>query len=78
MQIDIPQDAEGLARGQAAAAGFASVDEYVANLIRHRAKSTKLTREQALTKLRKLRAETPKLSREQIVEMVSESRADLP
>ena len=35
MDISIPPDAEMLAKSQAAAAGFTSIDEYVANLIRH-------------------------------------------
>ena len=78
MRIEIPKDAEMLAKGQAEAAGFSSVDEYVTNLIRRNTPTTKLTREQALENLRKLRAEIPKMTRQAIVNMVAEARAELP
>jgi hypothetical protein len=77
MRIDIPKDAASLARGQAEAAGFASVDEYVANLIRHRSRTASLSLNEALADLKSLRSETPKMTSEEIVELVAQSRADL-
>lgn len=38
-QITIPDDANALAASQAAAAGFASIDEYLADLIRRQDRS---------------------------------------
>ena len=77
MHIEIPKDAEILARGQAEAAGFASVDEYVTNLIRYRSTAASLSREEALADLKRLRSETPKMTTEEIVDLVAEARADL-
>ena len=77
MHIEIPKDAEALARGQAEAAGFASVDEYITNLIRDRCGAVSLSREEALVDLKRLRSETPKMTSEEIVELVTEARADL-
>lgn len=79
MQINIPDDAGALARQQAEAAGFPSVNDYVANLIRHqpRGGASGLTRAEALEDLRQLRKEIPKLSTQEIVELVHEARADL-
>jgi hypothetical protein len=78
MQIEIPKDAEVLVKGQADAAGFTNVEDYIANLIRNHTPAVKLTREQALSKLRKLRSKTPKMTQQEIVDMVAEARADLP
>ena len=75
MHIEIPKDAELLLRSQAKSAGFASIDEYVANLIRRREPTPKLTRAQSLEKLRRLRAETPKMTRQEVVNMVAEARS---
>jgi len=77
MHIEIPKDAEALARGQAEAAGFASVDECVTNLIRDRSGAVSLSREDALDDLKKLRSETPKMTSEEIVDLVTQARADL-
>ena len=77
MHIEIPKDAEALARGQAEAAGFASVDEYITNLIRDRCGAVSLSREEALVDLKRLRSETPKMTSEEIVDLVTEARADL-
>ena len=78
MQVSIPHDAEMLAKNQAAAAGFASVDEYIANLIRCQpGRETSLSRDQALQDLRQLRKELPKLRTEEIVRSVREARTDL-
>lgn len=88
MQIELPKDTEQLAQDQAAAAGFASVDEYIADLIRHRKPAVKANRKvdpevverrrKAFEEIRRLRAETPKFSREEIVEMVREGRDERP
>lgn len=78
MQIEIPLDAEQLAKSQAKAAGFESVGEYVTNLIRNRSSLASLSRQEAVAKLRQLRAETPKFQRDAILGMVSEARAELP
>ena len=77
MHIEIPKDTELLTRGQAEAAGFASVDEYVTNLIRDRCGAVSLSREDALVDLKKLRSETPKMTSGEIVDLVTEARADL-
>jgi len=78
MDISIPPDAEILARSQAAAAGFASIDEYVANLIRRQpGRESNGSREEAFRKLRQLRQELPKLAPAEIVRAVHEARADL-
>ena len=77
MQIEIPPDAEDLAKGQAAAAGFESVDEYVASLIRRSGVPTRPLQEQTLDRLRLLRARTPKLSADEIVTMAAEARFGL-
>jgi hypothetical protein len=67
-----------LAKIQAAAAGFTSVDEYIANLIRRQpSRESSRSREKALQELRQLRKELPKLGAEEIVRFVQESRADL-
>ena len=78
MQVSIPQDAETLAKSQAAAAGFASVDEYIANLIRSQpSRESSRSRDTAFQVLRQLRKELPKLRTEEIVRSVREARTDL-
>jgi hypothetical protein len=78
MQITIPRDAELLAQSQAAAAGFASVDDYIANLIRLQPRRELIgSRDQALQDLGRLRTELPKLTRDEIVQSVQEGRTDL-
>jgi len=77
MKIVIPKDAASLARSQADAAGFASVDEYVASLIRDRDNPSEFRRKEALEALRDLRGRTPKMTRQEIVALVSEGREQL-
>jgi hypothetical protein len=78
MHISLPHDAEMLAKNQAAAAGFNSIDDYVANLIRRQSGRVKSsTRERAFQELRQLRKELPKLSPAEIVRSVHEARTDL-
>jgi hypothetical protein len=78
MEISIPPDAEMLAKTQAAAAGFTSIDDYVANLIRRqRGRESNGSRELAFRELRRLRQELPKLSAAEIVRSVHEARTDL-
>ena len=78
MHISLPHDAETLAKSQAAAAGFVSIDEYVANLIRRQPdRKPSNTREQAFQELRQLRSELPKLGPAEIVRSVHEARTDL-
>jgi len=78
MQISIPPDAELLARAQAASAGFANIDEYVANLIRRqRVQESNGSRKAALADLQQLRQELPKLGTAEIVRSVHEARTDL-
>lgn len=78
MDISIPHDAEMLAKSQAAAAGFDSIDEYVANLIRRQpAGMPPGSRARGFQELRQLRQELPKLSTAEIVRSVHEARADL-
>jgi hypothetical protein len=78
VQISIPQDAENLARNQAAAAGFANVDDYIANLIRRQpGQNATLPRIRAFQELQKLREELPKLGAEEIVRLVHDARTDL-
>jgi hypothetical protein len=78
MHISIPPDTELLAMSQAAAAGFTSIDEYVANLIRCQPNPVlPSTREKALQELRQLRKELPQLSATEIVHLVHDARADL-
>ncbi|MEX2093772.1 MAG: hypothetical protein WD971_13895 [Pirellulales bacterium] len=56
MQISLPPDAELLAKSQAAAAGFTSIDEYLASLIlRQRNGESSTTREKEFHELRLLR-----------------------
>jgi hypothetical protein len=78
MEISIPHDAEMLAKRQAAAAGFDSIDEYVANLIRRQPAGTPPgSRSRGFQELRQLRQELPKLSTAEILRSVHEARADL-
>ena len=78
MHISLPHDAELLAKSQAAAAGFNSIDDYVANLIRRQpGRESSTYRERAFQELRQLRKELPKLSPAEIVRSVHEARSDL-
>jgi hypothetical protein len=78
MSISIPPDAEQLARAQAAAAGFSSVDAYLENLVRRQTACDATSRRgKALDELRLLRKELPKLSATEIVRSLHEARADL-
>ena len=78
MHISIPHDAEMLAKSQAAAAGFDSIDDYVANLIRRQpARELSTSRQSAFQELRQLRKELPKLGAAEIVRSVHEARTDL-
>jgi hypothetical protein len=78
MQISIPPDAELLAKSQAIAAGFTSIDDYVANLIRRQpGRESNGSREKAFQELRQLRKELPKLGAAEIVRSVHEARTDL-
>lgn len=78
MQISIPPDAELLVKGQAAAAGFANVDDYIANLIRRQpGQESTSSRAGAFQELQLLRNELPKLDIDEIVQSVHDARADL-
>lgn len=78
MHISIPHDAEMLAKSQAAAAGFDSIDDYVANLIRRQpGRESISSRQRAFQELRQLRKELPKLGTSEIVRSVHEARTDL-
>jgi hypothetical protein len=78
MQISIPPDAELLAKNQATAAGFASIDDYVANLIRRQpGRESNGSRKEAFRELQQLRKELPRLSATEIVRSVHEARTDL-
>ena len=78
MQISIPPDAELLAKNQATAAGFANIDDYVANLIRRQSgRESNGSREKAFQELRQLRKELPRLSATEIIHSVHEARTDL-
>ncbi len=75
MQISLPREAELLANSQAAAAGFTSIDEYLASLIlRQPNGESSTTRETAFHELQKLRKELPKLGAAEIVRTVHEAR----
>lgn len=78
MQITITDDAARLATLQATAAGFASVEHYIEDLIRYQANAeSSMRRKDAFANINSLREELPKFSTEAIVELVRESRHDL-
>jgi hypothetical protein len=78
MHISIPPDAELLARSQATAAGFNSIDDYVANLIRRQPdRESSRSRTQGFLELRQLRQELPKIGAAEIVRTVHEARTEL-
>jgi hypothetical protein len=78
MHISLPLDAELLAKSQADAGGFNSIDEYVANLIRRQpGPESTPSRESAFEGLRQLRKELPKIEAAEIVRSVHEARTDL-
>ncbi len=78
MHISLPQDAGLLAKSQADAAGFNSIDEYVANLIRRQpGPDSAPRRASAFEELRQLRKELPKFDVTEIVRSVHEARTDL-
>lgn len=80
MQIDLSETTLSIAKNQATAAGFSSVNDYIANLITDQQSGNldnRSTRAEALEKLHQLRQEVPKFSTEEIVDMVREARVDL-
>lgn len=77
-QVNIPDDAGFLARSQAAAAGYDSVDAYLADLIRRqKSEGRGPSRIEAARKLKALRRSLPKLTTQEVLGAVRESRADL-